>query len=100
MFASAVVYKQRPVKINYYCYDYFIRIFLSRITLFEWVLILVLIFGGAGLLVRNLGLLPGKRRTREMDGADMDDLVEKELRESREALRDIEAEIEKLRKDK
>ena len=76
------------------------NISLSRITLFEWVLILVLIFGGAGLLVRNLGLLPGKRRTREMDGADLDDLVEKELRESREALRDIEAEIEKLRKDK
>ena len=76
------------------------NISLARITLYEWVIILVLIFGGAGLLARNLFAIPGLgkgRRKREMD---MEDLAEKKLWESRQQLRDIQEEIEKLKKDK
>lgn len=54
----------------------------------------------AGLLARNLFVIPKRSRNRGIGSESLEDFMEKELRESRQQLRDIEAEIEKLKKDK
>lgn len=58
------------------------NIHLVRMTLFDWIIILVLIFGGVGLLIKVLFVGPGKET------------------KGKESLEDkIEDELEKLRKD-
>ncbi len=73
------------------------NISLTRMTLYEWVLILVLIFGGAGLLARILFAGPGRRA----DGSARElELVDKELRDKKQQLRAIEDELEDLKRGK
>lgn len=45
-------------------------------------------------------MIPKRSRNRGIGSESLEDFMEKELRESRQQLRDIEAEIEKLKKDK
>lgn len=66
------------------------RIYLIHLTLYEWILILVLIFGGAGLVARVLFAMPGKdRREKEED---------QRVIEVRDKMREIEKEIEQIKK--
>lgn len=65
------------------------RIYLAHLTLYEWILILVLIFGGAGLLARVLFAMPGKRRcVKEED---------QKVIEVQDKMREIEKEIEQIK---
>lgn len=66
------------------------NISLTQITLYEWILILVLIFGGAGLLVKVLFAVPQKDTDRNV----MSDSIS----DSRQKMREIEQEIEKIKK--
>ena len=67
------------------------RIYLVRLSLYEWVLILVLIFGGAGMLARVLFAMPaGKRRGEETDRKAM---------EVQDKMLEIEKEIEQIKKE-
>ena len=70
------------------------NISLVRISLFEWGLILVLIFGGAGLLAR---ILFAGRRTREADTTDLD---RKRIEDTSARVRAIENELENMKKGK
>lgn len=66
------------------------RFYLVHLTLYEWILILVLIFGGAGLLARVLFAMPGKnRREKEED---------QKVIEVQDKMREIEKEIEQMKK--
>ncbi len=64
---------------------------LSRVNLFEWIVILVLIFGGAGLLIRVL-VADGRRERR---GRAEDPRIER----TSERIDAIEAELERMKKD-
>ena len=70
------------------------NISLVRITLYEWVLILVLIFGGAGLLIRIL--FAGKKTlpTQEQEKSDP------RIGQTSARIDAIEAELERMKKDK
>ena len=73
------------------------NITLTRMTLYEWVLLLVLIFGGAGMLARLLLAGPGKKdeaQNRELDR------VDRELREKKRQLQAIEDELENIKRGK
>lgn len=73
------------------------NITLTRMTLYEWVLLLVLIFGGAGMLARLLLTGPGKKdeaQSRELDR------VDRELREKKRQLQAIEDELENMKRGK
>lgn len=66
------------------------RIYLVHLTLYEWILILVLIFGGAGLSARVLFTMQGKnRREKEED---------QKVIEVQDKMREIEKEIEQIKK--
>lgn len=68
------------------------RIYLVHLTLYEWILILVLIFGGAGLLARVLLAMPGKnRREKEED---------RKVIEVQDKMLEIEKEIEQIKKER
>ena len=72
------------------------NITLTRMTLYEWVLLLVLIFGGTGLLARLLLAGPGKKddtQNRELDR------VDQELREKKRQLQAIEDELENMKQN-
>lgn len=66
------------------------RIYLSRLTLYEWALILVLIFGGAGLLARVLFATPGRKQCGK---------EEQKAIEVRDKALEIEKEIEQIKKE-
>lgn len=66
------------------------NISLVRITLYEWVLILILIFGGAGLLAKVLLAVPA----RHGDAKTRDGITDR-----KDTMREIEEEIEKIKKD-
>lgn len=66
------------------------RIYLAHLTLYEWILILVLIFGGAGLLARVLFAMPGKSRREKED--------DQKVIEVQDKMREIEKEIEQIKK--
>ena len=65
---------------------------LVRITLYEWVLILVLIFGGAGLLARMLFVT---RRTSESSHS-----ADSRIEQTSARVDAIEKELERMKKDK
>lgn len=72
------------------------NISLVRMTLYEWVLILILIFGGAGMLARIL-FTGSKSVTADSDGINrLDGHI---LNENRK-IREIEKEIEQIKKEK
>ena len=73
------------------------NISLIRMTLYEWVLILILIFGGVGLLARILLVNP-KDMTSYSDESNSTD-AKYRLGEDRR-IREIEKEIEQIKKDK
>lgn len=62
-------------------------------TLYEWVLILVLIFGGAGLLAKVL--LASGRET-----VSREEETQAQLRQTDRKIREIEEEIERIKRDK
>lgn len=64
---------------------------LSRVNLFEWIVILVLIFGGAGLLIRVL--IAGGHRERQ--GREEDPRIKR----TSERIDAVEAELERIKKD-
>lgn len=66
------------------------RIYLERLTLYEWILILVLIFGGAGLTARVLFAMPGKNRHEKEE--------DRKVIETRDKMQEIEKEIEQMKK--
>lgn len=70
---------------------------LIHMSLYEWVLILVLIFGGAGLLVRILLVNPDSASAGLNDRNEVDEKYR--LDESRR-LREVEKEIERIKKGK
>lgn len=70
------------------------NISLVRITLYEWVLILVLIFGGAGLLIRILFAGRKTLPTQEQEEHDL------RIEQTRARVDAIEAELERIKKDK
>lgn len=65
---------------------------LQRITLFDWALILVLIFGGAGLLARIL--FAGRKTSETSSSADP------RIEQANTRIRAIEDELERMKKDK
>lgn len=65
------------------------RIYLVHLTLYELILILVLIFGGAGMVARVLFAMPGKNRREKED---------QKVIEARDKMREIEKEIEQIKK--
>ncbi len=67
------------------------NLYLARTTLYEWVLILVLIFGGAGLLAKVL--FADRRPTRDDQPARYD-----RLEDSRRQAEEIEREIERMKR--
>lgn len=66
------------------------RIYLEHLTLYEWVLILVLIFDGAGLVARVLFAMPGKNRHEKEE--------DQKVIEAQDKMREIEKEIEQIKK--
>ena len=70
------------------------NISLVRITLYEWVLILVLIFGGAGLLIRILFAGRKTLPTQEQEKSDP------RIGQTSAKIDAIEAELERMKKDK
>lgn len=70
------------------------NITLVRITLYEWVLILVLIFGGAGLLIRILFAGRKTLPTQEQEKSDP------RIGQTSARVDAIEAELERMKKDK
>lgn len=66
------------------------RIYLERLTLYEWVLILVLIFGGTGLAARVLFVIPRKNRYEKEE--------DQKVIEAQDKMREIEKEIEQIKK--
>lgn len=68
-------------------------IYLMNVTLYEWALILVLIFGGAGLLAR---ILLAVRRTDPRDKKEENPRIE----ETDRKIQAIEAELEKLKRER
>lgn len=66
------------------------RIYLEQLTLYEWILILVLIFGGAGLAARVLFAMQGKTRNGKEE-------YQKAI-EVQDKMREIEKEIEQIKK--
>ena len=70
------------------------RISLVYMTLYEWVLILVLIFGGAGLLARIL--FAGRQTS---GGGQHEDSC-RQIEETKARVRDIENELERMKRDK
>ncbi len=69
------------------------NISLTRVTLYEWILILVLIFGGAGILVRIL--LADRRENSVPRGEEKCP----QIRETEQKIQAIESEIEKIKKE-
>lgn len=67
------------------------RIYLVHMTLYEWILILVLIFGGAGLLARVLFAVPARRRHEKEE--------EPKTIEVQDKMLEIEEEIERMKKE-
>lgn len=65
---------------------------LVHISLFEWILILILIFGGAGLVARILLACPGKDSER--------DDYSRDARNTSRNMREIEEEIKRIKKGK
>lgn len=72
------------------------NIYLQRITLYEWILILVLIFGGAGLLAK---ILFGGKRSGRTPHADTPEIEQTSGRISDRA-QSVEDELERLKKDR
>lgn len=66
---------------------------LTQVTLYEWVLILVLIFGGAGLVAR---ILFASRRTNLPEGRRED----KRIEETDKKVREIEEELERIKRER
>ena len=67
------------------------RIHLIHLSLYEWILILVLIFGGAGLLARVLFAMPKKNRPEKEEDRKAIEVQDKML--------EIEEEIERIKKE-
>lgn len=67
------------------------RIHLMYLSLYEWILILVLIFGGAGLLARVLFAMPKKSRPKKEEDRKAIEVQDKML--------EIEEEIERIKKE-
>lgn len=65
---------------------------LMRMTLYEWVLILVLIFGGAGLLARILFATRGEEKRAQR-------IQEQRLNDTDRKIRAIEDELERMKRD-
>ena len=70
------------------------HISLVRITLYEWVVILVLIFGGAGLLARIL--FAG----RQTSGRDRQEDSNRQIEETKARVNAIEDELERMKRDR
>ena len=68
------------------------QLYLSRITLYEWLLMLVLIFGGAGLVARVLLHDPDKRKSDRYETSSRSKTAGNE-----EILEDVDKELEELR---
>lgn len=66
------------------------NISLTRMTLFDWVVILVLIFGGVGLLIRVL--IVGPKKSENTINNQIKDPI-------KDSVKDIEEEIERIKKD-
>ena len=66
------------------------RIYLVHLSLYEWILILVLIFGGAGLLAKVLFVMPAKNR---------DDKEDRRVIEAKDKMLEIEEEIEQIKRE-
>ncbi len=66
------------------------RIYLVHLSLYEWILILVLIFGGAGLLAKVLFVMPAKNR---------DDKEDRRGIEAKDKMLEIEEEIEQIKRE-
>ncbi len=67
------------------------RIHLIHLSLYEWILILVLIFGGVGLLARVLFAMPKKNRPEKEEDRKAIEVQDKML--------EIEEEIERIKKE-
>lgn len=67
------------------------RIYLVHMPLYEWLLILVLIFGGAGMLARILFTMPEKKRKEKEE--------DRKAIEVQDKMMEIEKEIEKIKKE-
>lgn len=70
------------------------HISLVRITLYEWVVILVLIFGGAGLLARIL--FAG----RQISGRERSEDSNRQIEETKARVNAIEDELERMKRDR
>ncbi len=66
---------------------------LMHVTLYEWALILVLIFGGAGLVARIL--FAGRRTSRSMERRE-----DPRIEETDRKVREIEEELERIKKER
>ena len=66
------------------------RIYLVHLSLYEWILILVLIFGGAGLLAKVLFVMPAKNR---------DDKEDRRVIEAKDKMLELEEEIEQIKRE-
>ena len=66
------------------------RIYLVHLSLYEWILILVLFFGGAGLLAKVLFVMPAKNR---------DDKEDRRVIEAKDKMLEIEEEIEQIKRE-
>ena len=72
------------------------NISLVRMTLYEWVLILILVFGGVGLLARVLFTNPKSVGT----GSDDRDRLDEHILNENRRIREIEKEIKQIKKGK
>ncbi|MCD8039053.1 MAG: hypothetical protein LUE96_08220 [Lachnospiraceae bacterium] len=70
------------------------NIYIARVTLYEWILILVLVFGGAGMLAR---LLFSNRKDRSRSVAEKMSDTQRKLDETDAKLKSVEDELEQLK---